>query len=337
MAQAQAQVDSSESNKSPAPAGVPQYVLDYAPLVHLYTKDPYGPSAISAQIANTRPQISFKDVQIPSPPLTLSNLDQLNSVGTKGGSDVYLTSTVDITTNPQWLNGAKTDASGMTVGTGEKSSVVIVVDKGNGTVDAFYMYFFAFNWGGVVLEKQLGDHVGDWEHNMIRFENGVPKVVWFSQHANGEAFKYEVLKKDKSGKRPLAFCAHGSHALYPTAGTHDHTIPNFNLPFKFLLVDQTDTGPLYDPLPCSYYYQYSTSSHSISPYNPSDPVGYLNYRGRWGDEQYPDKDKRQTQLAGNRKYVGGPTGPMDKQLERKMAWPESQWAKGQRVRGGLGL
>ena len=39
------------------------------------------------------------------------------------------------------------------------------------------------------------------EHNMIRFIGGVPKYVWYSQHANGEAFTFECLKKDQSGKR----------------------------------------------------------------------------------------------------------------------------------------
>lgn len=40
--------------------------------------------------------------------------------------------------------------------TGEKTASIIVVDKGNGVTDVFYMYFWAFNWGGVVLENQLG-------------------------------------------------------------------------------------------------------------------------------------------------------------------------------------
>jgi hypothetical protein len=39
------------------------------------------------------------------------------------------------------------------------------------------------------------------EHNMIRFINGEPKYVWFSQHANGEAFTFSALQKDKPGKR----------------------------------------------------------------------------------------------------------------------------------------
>jgi hypothetical protein len=43
------------------------------------------------------------------------------------------------------------------------------------------------------------------EHHMVRFVNGVPKYVWYSQHATGQAFKYEVLKKDKSGFRVSHF------------------------------------------------------------------------------------------------------------------------------------
>ena len=32
----------------------------------------------------------------------------------------------------------------------------MVVEKGEGVVDAFFFYFSSFNWGGVVLENQLG-------------------------------------------------------------------------------------------------------------------------------------------------------------------------------------
>ncbi|KAF2807813.1 uncharacterized protein BDZ99DRAFT_489398 [Mytilinidion resinicola] len=175
-----------------------------------------------------------------------------------------------------WLNGVAPDAEGRTKNA--VSCCIIITDTGNGT-------------GGVVLNNQLGDHVGDWEHNIVRFANGEPKYVWYSQHSNGQAFQYRVLKKDKSGKRPLAYCANGSHAVYATSGIHDHTVPNLNLPFPFLLVDETNAA--------------------------GTPVNWLYFLGKWGDEQHPDKGKRQKQLAGNRKYVGGPTGPADKQLNRK--------------------
>lgn len=74
-------------------------------------------------------------------PLTLDNLNSL-------GNDAYLTSNDDITKNPAWLNGVKPDGSGKTQNA--VSAAIIVNDKGNGNVDAFYMYFYAFDWGGIV-------------------------------------------------------------------------------------------------------------------------------------------------------------------------------------------
>ena len=93
---------------------------------------------------------------------------------------------------------------------------LVVNDLGNGTVTAFYMYFYNFNEGNVVLGTDAGNHVGDWEHNAIRFENGVPQSVWFSQHASGEAFTYDAV--EKQGKRVVAYSAKGTHANYGTAG-----------------------------------------------------------------------------------------------------------------------
>jgi hypothetical protein len=129
-----------------------------APLVYLSSKEKYNPSDISAQIANTRPQIRRADVTVAFGPLSVDNLDQLNKLGSKEGKDVYLTSTVDVTTNPAWLNGVTPDAEGRTKDA--TTSCVILTDKGNGTVDVFYMYFFAYNWGGVVINNQLGIALG---------------------------------------------------------------------------------------------------------------------------------------------------------------------------------
>ena len=112
----------------------------------LYPGENYFPSDIGTQLVHTKPEINFTVIAGYENPLTLNNLNSLNNYGT-GGTDVYLTSLDDITTNPTWLNGIKPDSTGKT--DGATSVAVIVNDHGGGLVDAFYMYFYAFNWGGV--------------------------------------------------------------------------------------------------------------------------------------------------------------------------------------------
>lgn len=92
---------------------------------------------------------------------------------------MYLTSVDDVTTRPAWLKGVKPNALGKT--DGAVTSAIIVNDHGAGHVDAFYMYFYAFNFAPPVFGQDVGDHVGDWEHTMVRFLNGKPQAVWFSQ------------------------------------------------------------------------------------------------------------------------------------------------------------
>lgn len=179
-----------------APAGVPAFVTQYAPVVYLYSGDLYRPSDIGAQLANTSPYLNFTPIGNAPSPLTLNNLDGLNNIG---GKDVYLTSKADITTRPSWIYGVIPDSTGKTGNA--ISSAIVVNDHGNGIVDAFYFYFYAFDYGGTYLGFTIGDHVGDWEHNMVRFTNGKPTAVWYSQHSNGEAFTYGATSKYNGGVR----------------------------------------------------------------------------------------------------------------------------------------
>ncbi len=155
---------------------------------------------------------------------------------------------------------------------------------------------------------------------MVRFQDGVPQAVWYSQHANGEAFVYNVVEKAADGIRPVAYSAVGSHANYAMSGTHDHTIPNLNLPFG-ALEDHCDKGMLWDPVQSGWFYKYDAGSNSFSAYDDSTPTAWLNFKGRWGDEQWPSSDKRQVVLFGQAKYSTGPTGPYDKQLNRQNVCP----------------
>jgi Vacuolar protein sorting-associated protein 62 len=169
------------------------------------------PSDIASQVANTVPKIKGVTVDTGSSSLTLNSLDQLNAVG---GKDIWLTSKEGIQAYPKWFNGVIPDANRRT--NNATTCAMVTVDKGNGVLDAFYFYFHAFNEGNKVLGLEFGHHVGDWEHNMIRFKSGVPQAVYFSQHANSQTFTYQAV--EKMGKRPVAYIARGSHAVYGTTG-----------------------------------------------------------------------------------------------------------------------
>ena len=153
---------------------------------------------------------------------------------------------------------------------------------------------------------------------MVRFTNGAPQAIWYSQHANGQAFTYDAV--EKSGERPIAYSAKGTHANYAMGGNHDHVIPNLNLPFGALL-DYTNRGVMWDPAQSAWFYKFNAAGNSFEPYDANTPTAWLNFKGHWGDQEYPTSDKRQVKLFGQAKFSGGPTGPADKQLNRNDLCP----------------
>ncbi|KAJ5797914.1 uncharacterized protein N7503_007210 [Penicillium pulvis] len=297
-----------------ATSDIPQYVYTHAPLVWLYSTDPYRPSDLQAQLDNTTPEVNWTAVAGAPSPLTLENLDKLNDLG---NTSVYLTTSGGIAQTPQpsWWDGITPDSNGRTGNA--TGCAIVVVNHGAGKVDAFYFYFYAYNKGDKVLGLEFGDHIGDWEHNMIRFVNGTPQAVWFSQHASGQAFTYNALEKD--GLRPYAFSANGTHANYAIVGQHDHTIPGLNLPAG-LLLDYTDKGVLWDPTLNAYAYTYDPATATFaSDTSASYPVPWLNFNGQWGDAQPVGEPS----IFGEAKYVAGPNGPKFKTLDRTHVCPST--------------
>lgn len=58
----------------------------------------------------------------------------------------------------------------------------------------------------------------------------------------------------------------------------------------------------------------------------SESVNWLSFLGHWGDEKYPQDDPIQDCVFGIDalcKYTGGPTGPIDKQLDREEVCPDN--------------
>ncbi|KAH6688823.1 hypothetical protein BKA61DRAFT_304670 [Leptodontidium sp. MPI-SDFR-AT-0119] len=288
---------------------IPEFVLEYAPYVYLHRDDSYYPSDMAKHLENTYPSINFTAVEGGPHPLTLDNLNELNELG---GENIFLSSTEDVVTLPKFLHGQEPDP--ITYRTDNaKSCVVIVVDKGNGLIDAFYMYWYTFNDGPSAIGHQVGNHLGDWEHNMVRFQNGTPTAVWYSQHEFGFAFTYSTVQK--IGKRPVSFSAKGSHANYAVAGNLDLHNTNGIIP-AHIVYDRTQQGKLWDPTLSAYYYTYSTEKKEFTPAIKDTPVNYLYFEGKWGDDQFPMDKKGQEEFYGYVKWIGGPQGPWFKHLDR---------------------
>lgn len=101
--------------------------------------------------------------------------------------------------------------------------------------------------------------------------------------------------------------------MYGTPGTHTYVLP-FGI-----LYDQTDKGPLWDPLlnMYSYTYDYGADKLRSSTLNPQAPISWFYFLGHWGDKFYPLSDPRQYRFVGQYHYVNGPIGPRFKRLGRK--------------------
>jgi hypothetical protein len=406
---------------------VPQFVLDHAPMVHLYSGEQFWPSDINEHLMYTTPYINHTTMNMTNDQHTLYNLQRINQK--VKGKYSFMASKVDVEDRPEWLgspynkpvpfddddgeveeveeyefseasepkdediewwdphryaeenkialplspsapqsrpelrrrrdtgpSSRKAQASnlGPTMpkpgGYSPAPAVLVMVDKGNGILDAFWFYFYSYNLGTTVLNIRFGNHVGDWEHSLVRFHHGVPKAVFFSAHSGGLAYSYNAVEKGK-GKgregRPILYSALGSHAMYASPGSHPYVLP-FGL-----LADVTDKGPLWDPALNYMAFHFNTSithnadAHSISASgsspatppspinitmshvpnekestfqpascNPKAPLSWWWYNGHWGDKFYDLGDRRQWRFAGQYHYVNGPFGPRYKNLGR---------------------
>ncbi|KAI9926636.1 hypothetical protein ASPWEDRAFT_55229 [Aspergillus wentii DTO 134E9] len=365
---------------------IPDYVFQYAPLVHLFSNEQFWPTDIAEHLFHTTPMLNYTPIQPQKVHPTLDDLSELNQWNR--ARNVFLTSTDNVEDRPSWLEGDKNIPVSATDGTEESwadwdgrvdgdipgdtdedrakwydtdqplrtqadsdpsddedsqpgnpfsdedleelrrrygghriqvqktggrsdaPAVLVVIDKGNGIIDAFWFYFYSFNLGNAVLNVRFGNHVGDWEHCLVRFHHGKPKALFFSAHSAGEAYSYEAV--EKIGERPVIYSAVGSHAMYATPGVHPYVLP------WGLLHDQTDRGPLWDPLLNSHTYTYDLVNDTLraSTANPSAPTEWFYFRGHWGDKFYPLGDDRQYRFAGQYHYVSGPLGPRFKHLDR---------------------
>jgi hypothetical protein len=101
----------------------------------------YFPSDLGQQLVHTKPEVNNVVVAGAPSPLTLNNLADLNALG---GTNVYLTSNEGIEALPAWFTGVKPGSTGIV--SGAVTCAVVTVEKDDiapGTVDVFYLYFYA--------------------------------------------------------------------------------------------------------------------------------------------------------------------------------------------------
>jgi len=310
-----------------ASSEVPSYVKENAPIIWLHSDDPFMPSDILSHVLHTTPYKKFQPVP-DVPDLDLDNLSSLNDYG----KQIFLTSIENVTSHPAWLRGETPDATGALHNS--TACAVVLINKSDSILDAFYFYFYSYDEGADITQvlpplnrllpnskpgDHYGNHVGDWEHNMIRFIDEVPYGMWFSQHGSGEVCLWEdTTCLSKQGDRPVVYSARGSHANYPTAGSHVH---------DSALVDVANKGRVWDPVQPAWIYSYNAATDVLTALEPSNaPTDWFHFTGGWGDKQYSDKDPRQSTVPyfGLKKYNNGPTGPKFKHLLRKGLQPDEK-------------
>jgi hypothetical protein len=201
-------------------SNIPDYVLDYAPLVHLFSGENFWPCDIKEHLLHTTPHLNYIPLQASTDHPSLDDLDELNKWG--GGRYVFMKSNDNVEERPEWLIGKENipstepeqpfsqDRSSQQPvssdgqppiegGRSQAPAVLILVNKDEGVVDAFWFFFYSYNLGNVVLNVRFGNHVGDWEHCMVRFRYGEPEAIFFSEHSGGQAYTYDAV--EKIGKR----------------------------------------------------------------------------------------------------------------------------------------
>lgn len=287
---------------------LPSFATTYAPYAYLNSGESYWPSDIVTHLQNVVPEVNFSPIGATGS-ATLANLDTYNS-------SVYLTGSNNAISNtPSWV----TSGYGKPGSTGDSAApgLIIAVDLNSTTTDVFYFFFYSYNYGGKTLDINFDDHIGDWEHIMIRFNNGEPYAIYFSQHGAGSAYYWDV--PNFNGERPITYIATGSHANYVKSGSEDYTVAGG------IVTDNCNAGFYWDMTQNyrGYWYDVSSNEFSIAggagtggSDEGSETASWLSFEGFWGDNQYPDSYSDQYCIFGECHYTGGPSGPVTKNLGR---------------------
>jgi len=233
------------------------YPVDFGEFVRMYTRPQDGQG---------------KPIILSGGTCSLDNIDEANEADSAGGMNTFLTSIQPkYVMPPLWTKGVKPTAPGdpSKDSAWMRTGAVIVNEKGDGVLDAFYFYFFPWHVGPTVKGQVVGIHIGDWY-----IENPLTTRTNFQQANKSQATQHDPLQgrdsrgslvqprrqrhsihlqRSDEGRRqgkhcisthsfqlsiltsfqPMVFVANGSHALYPTAeSSRKPTADNSRTPYR---------------------------------------------------------------------------------------------------------
>jgi hypothetical protein len=179
-----------------------------------------------------------------------------------------------------------------------------------------YWLWYPFNvYSPTVPPGQLWQvHEGDWESvSVVLDARGKPLLAGYSQHAEGERRAW--AKVPRTGSRPRAFVALGSHANYFAPGKHRFD-PRVVEPILISLIRQNGLEPV----------DRTGSGRVVRPrlvrVTATTP-SWMTFAGAWGEDAYlrvpPSEPVR---------YGNGPVGPAFHEQWRKPVADVLEWPRG---------
>lgn len=333
---------------------IPEYVLQYAPLVHLFSKERYWPSDIAEHLQHVTPTFNYTPIQRVTQRPTLTNLDRYNAF--EHARWVFLTSKDDPETYPEWLGSQKNIPQPVDDG----PTAALTHGASRAYFDGLKLAFTKFKQLTGSRRKSTADHdtaVRGGRSSApailitVRKPNGIVDAFWFYFYSFNQGnsvfnvrfgnhvgdWEHSCIRFHHGTPRAVYYSEHSFGSaysykavekygtrpvVYSAVGTHANYATAGGHPYILpwgILHDQTDRGPLWDPTlnAHTYTYNYTSRTISASTLTPDAPTQWFDFAGHWGDRTYPVGDGRQYKLFGQYHYVTGPLGPKFKNLGRR--------------------
>lgn len=117
---------------------IPNFVLQFAPLSHLWSQEKWFPSDVASHLVHVAPEVNFTAV---SHSVTFRSIKHL-------GGDVFLTSKDPVEDQPSWMHSTENKPDD--IGFSRAPATIICVEKDDDIIDAFYFHFYSFDEGNTV-------------------------------------------------------------------------------------------------------------------------------------------------------------------------------------------